>query len=151
MLATDNFADIEIKMSVRYNSSIVTVIHVLFQVSYNVTMRYQTAAGLTRLFNKSYTSHLPSNGPYSTFGIPLYSTYSTYVIQVTAVIDDGRMITSRDFTLSESEFNNLQAGQNGRLGIMHLEWSPSCVFFLVVYRYHVLSIGTGVNRSPNYT
>lgn len=83
-----------------------------YLVSYNVTMRYQTAAGLTRLFNKSYTSHLPSNGPYSTFGIPLYSTYSTYVIQVTAVIDDGRMITSRDFTLSESEFNNLQAGQN---------------------------------------
>ena len=92
-------------------------------------MNYQTAAGLTRLFNESHTSDLPSNGPYSTFGIPLYGTHSTYVIQVTAVIDDGRMITSRDFTLSESELNNHQAGQNGRLEIIHF---PSRVFFLVV-------------------
>ena len=76
-------------------------------------MHYQTAAGL-RLFNESHTSNQPSS-LYSTFNIPLYSTYSTYMIQVTAVIDDGRIITSRDLTLSENELINYQAGQNGKL------------------------------------
>ena len=90
-------------------------------------MRYQTAAGLIQLFNESHTSDLPSNGLYSTFGIPLYSTHSTYVIQVTAVINDGRMITSRDLTPSESELINHQAGQNGRLEIIHLESSSICL------------------------
>ena len=94
-------------------------------------MRYQATAG-QRLFSESHTSDQPSELAFSTFSIPLYSTYSTYVIRVTAVLDDGRIIISRDLAISENKLNNRQTGQNGKW-IIHttyvsFELSHDCVF-----------------------
>lgn len=61
-------------------------------------MRYQTVVG-QRTFNDSHRSqHLFGA---NTHGIPLYNANSTYTIRVTAVTDDGEVITSDDFTISD--------------------------------------------------
>lgn len=90
------------------------VIIIILQVSYNVTVRYQTAAG-QRIFNDSHTTSQIS-GDRSTYGIPLYNANSTYVIQITAVTDDGEVIISDGVTISEDEFGDYEyVGQNGEL------------------------------------
>ena len=65
-------------------------------------MRYQTTAG-QRIFNESHTSD-PLLSDHSTFGIPIYNANSTYIVRVTAVTDDGDIITSDDVMISEDEF-----------------------------------------------
>ena len=85
-------------------------------MSYNVTVHYWTAAG-ERIFTDSHTTGQLSNDNSDnsdTLGIPLYNANSSYVIQVTAVLDDGERITSNHYTTSAGEFA-AHMGRNGTL------------------------------------
>ena len=104
---------------------------IILQVSYNVTVRYQTTAG-ERIFSDSDTSDRLLSG-HNTFSIPLYNANSTYIVRVTAVTDDGEIITSDDEMISEDEFVDYdhiaQAGEN----------SSACCSMLQCFIIHLLT------------
>ena len=91
------------------------VVIVILQVSYNVTVIYQTTAG-QRIFNDSQTSDELYNG--KTFGIPLYNTNSTYTVQVVAVTVDKEIITSNNITISPDYLIHYNVvGQPGKVTV----------------------------------
>ena len=67
-----------------------------------MTVRYQTAAG-ERIFSDGHTTAAGPSG-FNALGIPLYNANSTYVIRITAVLDDGKRITSNNYTIPVDEF-----------------------------------------------
>lgn len=77
-------------------------------------MCYQTAAG-ERMFNDNHTSD-PLFSDFPTYEIPLYSANSTYVVQITAVIDDGSIITSTNYRISADKLE-INMNQNGEFAM----------------------------------
>lgn len=52
---------------------------------------------------------------FSTAEIPLYNCNTTYVLRITAVTDDDRIITSNDVAITEDELKDyMSKGQNGK-------------------------------------
>lgn len=104
-------------------------VFIILQVSYSVTVRYQTTAG-QRTFSESYTSS-PLLSDHNTFGIPLYNANSTYIVRVTAVTDDGDIITSDDVVISEDEFVDYDhVGQASKSSayIITISWNAITVY-----------------------
>lgn len=89
------------------------VVIIILQVSYNVTVHYQTTAG-QKTFNDSRTINQLSSNRH-TIDIPLYIANCTYKIQVIAVTDDGEIINSEYFIVSEDMLERVD--HNGRMVI----------------------------------
>ena len=90
------------------------VVIIILQVSYNVTVHYQTTAG-RKTFNDSRTLNQLSSNRH-TIDIPLYIANSTYTIQVVAVTDDGDIINSEVLIVSEDTLERVE--DNGKVVII---------------------------------
>ena len=95
-------------------------------------------------------NHTSDQFVFSTAEIPLYNCNSTYILRITAVTEDGRIITSNDVTITEDELKGyISKGQNGKLVMVNYSGNHSDVV-CHKYRYCVFSNWTQTDRLPSF-